>query len=697
MPKTVHLIFNAHIDPVWLWPWSAGVDEALATCRTACDRLDAHPELTFSRGEAWIYKIVEELDPPLFARIRRFVDEGRWEIVGGWWIQPDCNFPSGFAMEKQVELGKAYFESRFGQMPEVAYNVDSFGHATYLPGLMARHGQRFYCFMRPGPHEMELPARLFRWRGEPGGPEVVCFRIANAYTARRIDLDFVQATLRDLPEGIDHTMCFLGIGDHGGGPTEELIAWCEEHRHALPDTELVYSTPGRYFKAIESQIPSLPLVEGELQMHAVGCYTVHRGVKAGLRRAEHMLAQVESAFPETHGLGEAWGRVCFHHFHDTLGGTCLPSAYPAIEDDLAFARSLAQHAIVRGMRKRMLDLPDDRLQRMVFLNASDQPFDGFVESEPWLDLPELPFESWQPEFHLLDDAGGDVPFQIVQCEAQAWSNARFLVPLRLEANELRALKVARDGGQPSPVRASGDSERLLADGGVTIECGAWRFPSGTVLDIPELVSIEDPTDTWSHRIVGYDGPVADRATWTPPNAIDQGPLMASWIQTGAIGASRLHAEWRVFADRPCVELRLRVHWLERHRVLKLVWPLAEPRSERIDGTIGGSTRRPNNGYEFPMRDWTIAGQGVVSPDVFAIDANEEAMRLTLLRSPWLAHHDPYQGNAPRGRYADQGEHEFRFLFFDQLTPKDAETHTYAMHRPLWFADLTRGMPVTHPE
>jgi alpha-mannosidase len=116
---TIHLIFNAHIDPVWLWPWQAGLDEILATCRSACDRLDAHPDLRFTRGESWVYKQIERIDAPLFARIRAHIESGRWEIVGGWWLQPDCNLPGGTGMHKQIELGKNIFRkpSAFFRIP----------------------------------------------------------------------------------------------------------------------------------------------------------------------------------------------------------------------------------------------------------------------------------------------------------------------------------------------------------------------------------------------------------------------------------------------------------------------------------------------------------------------------------------------------------------------------------------------------
>jgi len=203
--KTVHPIFNAHLDPIWLWPWQAGLDEALATCRSACDRLDAHPDLTFSRGEAWVYSQVERLDPALFARVRRHVESGRWEVVGGWWIQPDCNAPSGWGMEKQIALGKAYFEGTFGRFPRVAYNVDSFGHAATLPGLMRAAGQDCYVMMRPQEHEKDLPARLFRWRGYEGGPEVTTFRVAGGYNSDPHGnlRGHVENALRGLPPGLD--------------------------------------------------------------------------------------------------------------------------------------------------------------------------------------------------------------------------------------------------------------------------------------------------------------------------------------------------------------------------------------------------------------------------------------------------------------------------------------------------------------
>ena len=430
---TVHIVLNAHLDPVWMWPWQAGLDEALATCRSACDRLDAHPDIVFSRNEAWIYQQVERVEPKLFERIRAHVKAGRWEIVGGWWLQPDCNLPSGFGMEKQIELGKRYFLDRFGVFPEVGYNVDSFGHAATLPALMRAAGQSHYVMMRPEYHECpHAPRRLFRWRGCEGGPEVTTFRLAFPYCTK-LDTgeEHIRAAIDGLPEGITHTMSFWGVGDHGGGPTERQIKWLKEHANAFDGCQLVFSSPSRFFRAIAAQIPSLPLYTGELQMHAVGCYSVHREVKLGVRKAEHLLRQAEIAHahdPETPpstkaDLDHAWSQVCFNHFHDILCGTSLPSAYHQAIAQLGHARAVADEILHTALRRRMRELPDHPLQRIVYFNASDTPFDGYVNCEPWME-----WQGWDPAWRLIDERGRSVPYQQVPSEGHIFLGPASHVP-----------------------------------------------------------------------------------------------------------------------------------------------------------------------------------------------------------------------------------------------------------------------------
>ena len=702
---TVHLIFNAHIDPIWLWPWQEGLDVSLATCRSACDLMDKYPDLLFSQGEAWVFQQVGKTDPDLFRRIRRHVRAGRWEIVGGWWIQPDCNFPGGEGFRRQISLGKEYFKKRFGLFPAVAYNVDSFGHAATLPGFMREAGQKYYVMMRPQEHERKLPARLFRWRGFANGPEVTTFRIAGSYCGDP-SVEHIRRSLTELPPGIRHTMCFVGLGDHGGGPTERQIAWCHDNAGKIEGCRLVFSTPSRFFKAIASQSKELPLVTGELQHHAVGCYTVQRAVKNAVRAAENLILQAEIASakdprPDRHDgrrLAEAWERVCTHHFHDTLGGTCVPSAYHAIDAQLGQARAVADEIMHHAVRRMGVKLREDWRQRIVLFNASDLPFDGYTSFEPWID-----WRSQLPNLQLFDEKGRNLPAQRIECEPvidPQW-RPRLLLRLRIPPASMRVLRLGGPA-QPEtaiPAAVHVSESRIENETGVWADVQGWMGWPAAPDVAPRLELLDDPTDTWSHDIDRYAEGPAVSAAWEPAVVVDKGPLMASFIRTGAIGDSRLWAETRVYADCPVVELLLRVHWRARHKVLKLSLPFGTPAVDRVDGIPGYHLQRGLDGCERPLRDWSLfkfapgAQLGIVCPDVYALDATPQRARLTLLRSPLMAHHLPRAADSLRGPAADQGVHEFRFRFLGgtALQPAAMDAHAAMLCSPLIRADVTRGM------
>jgi len=174
---SVHLICNAHLDPVWQWRWEEGASEALATFRNAVDILDEHPSLIFCHNEAFLYQWVERLDPALFDAIRRYVEAGRWAISGGWFIQPDVNLPGTESLIRSIAEGRRYFREKFGAAPRVAYNFDSFGHSGGLPQILRRAGYEMYVHMRPQANELALPADLYRWRGVDG-TVIPAYRIA---------------------------------------------------------------------------------------------------------------------------------------------------------------------------------------------------------------------------------------------------------------------------------------------------------------------------------------------------------------------------------------------------------------------------------------------------------------------------------------------------------------------------------------
>ena len=695
-PTIIHLVAHAHLDPIWLWPWTSGLDEAIATARSACDRLDAHPDLFYTQGEVWTLAMVERADAGLFRRIRDHVAAGRWEIVNGWWCQPDCNLPTAAGMHRQLSIGLQWVHDRFGVKPDCGFNPDSFGHSAWLPKILAEHGQKRYIFMRPGEHEMRLPGRLFRWSSPGGKEDITAFRLAGTYINTG-HLDPLRDSLTNLPPGLGHSLAMVGLGDHGGGPTERIITWLREHAHDLPGVELRFSTIAAFFDAVAQQAAVLPQVAGELQQHAIGCYSVVRAPKLAQRRAEHALDRAGSVAP-SEKLDESWQSVCAHMFHDTLGGSCLPSAYVQVENELGGAAALADADIAYAARARAAALPGDPRPRLVVDNL------GAPAITTWVDLETYVEGKWTQPWRLIDEQGREVPFQAVESEALTapnwgWGKRRLLVRLELPAHGLRALRLDLDVPRaPVPaavsVEAEGEVVQLSADGGGAVklsQSGAELRLNGKTMPAA-LRLIAEPSDTWSHGCDRYaDGGIAP--TWGPATIIDRGPLMASAIQEGSLGKSTLRAEWRVHAHEPGCELLLDVLWLDHHQVLKLVVPTGGAQS-RTDGVLGGPLQRANDGRELPLQDVTaVPDVAIAAPDVFALDATAERLRLTLLRAPLMAHHEPHSGVSARGRHSDQGWHRFRFRF-----APGGETGATAMaaaalawHRPPLLVETTHGM------
>ena len=294
MEKTIHLVANSHIDPAWLWDKYEGIDEVINTFRSACDRLDEYPALKFSMSSICFLDWTHHFAPEVFERIKIHVASRRWEIAGGWWIEPDCNLPTARSFHKSHELSRKFLDQHFPSHPvEVGFCVDSFGHAASLPAIMAAQGLKYYIFCRPGESEKpDLPSNLFYWEFE--GHRVLCYRLRYFYTAGySININAWEKALADedfVKNG--RATLFFGVGDHGGGPTKTEIDYWLKKQAEVTDRRLVFSTCAEFFHAAE-KLPDIPVFSGDLHMHAVGCYSVNRSIKQAIRTAERTLGYTE--------------------------------------------------------------------------------------------------------------------------------------------------------------------------------------------------------------------------------------------------------------------------------------------------------------------------------------------------------------------------------------------------------------------
>ncbi len=409
------MIGNAHIDPVWLWRWQEGFHEVKATFRSALDFMKEYPSFTFTASSAVFYEWIEQNDPEMFAEIRQRIQEGRWLLVGGMWIEPDCNIPAGESFVRQTLFAQRYFLEKFGCACQVGYNIDSFGHNGMLPQLLLKSGMPDYIFMRPSPHEKDLPGGLFWWEADDGS-RVLTARLPFSYICEEPNLlEHTRRCAGELAPPIDESLCFYGVGDHGGGPTRaaiEKIMWL--NADPASPAKLVFGDPVAFFQSVRAKGWDLPVVHDDLQHHASGCYAAHSGVKRWNRQAENRLLMAEkwaalasqvTGQPYPQDFGRAWKNVLFNQFHDILAGTSLETAYDDVRDTYGEARAIADRALNLAVQSFawQINIPtEEGMRPIVAFNPNTWPVKAIVEVD---------FDRWMDGSILVDEDSQTIPFQ----------------------------------------------------------------------------------------------------------------------------------------------------------------------------------------------------------------------------------------------------------------------------------------------
>lgn len=407
--KKFHLISNAHLDPVWQWEWEEGAAAAVSTFRCAASFCREFDGYIFCHNESLLYRWVEEYEPSLFAEIQELVRLGKWHIMGGWHVQPDCNLPSGEAFARQIAEGRRYFKEKFGKVPTTAINFDPFGHTRGLVQIMAKSGYDSYLFCRPDPAHCSLPAETFTWVGYDGST-VMGQRSAEGYgTGLGHAVDAIRGAEGRDTRGLPNFRLW-GVGDHGGGPSRKDIAAINEYIGECRGRgiEVVHSTPEAYFADVKASGIELPRHEGDINLWAPGCYTSQVLIKQKYRQTENMLFSTEKMYAHLVSLGRLpypeaeMGEVLYDlltvQFHDILPGS---SIRPAEE-----------------MAVRMLDHALDILSRL-----RARAFFALSENQPEAAEGEIPVLAYNPHPY---EVTGDFECEFMLAD-QNWSGG-FTMP-----------------------------------------------------------------------------------------------------------------------------------------------------------------------------------------------------------------------------------------------------------------------------
>ena len=694
--KRLHMVGNAHLDIAWLWLCWEGFAAVKATFRSALDRMAEYPDFQFSASSAAYYEWIEQNDPAMFEEIRRRVAEGRWHLVGGWWVEPDCNIPGGEALVRQALLGQTYFRDRFGKTATVGYNVDSFGHPASLPQLLLKSGLSAYVFMRPQPHERLLPARAFTWESADGS-RVRAFRVPFEYGTSVDNLAaHIERCAAELGEGAGASMCFYGVGNHGGGPTKtniETIARLAESS----DVELVQSSPGQFFSELDGRAGTLPVVRDELQHHASGCYAAHSGVKRWNRQAENALlmaekfatlAQSVAALPyPAVQLRAAWKGVLLNQFHDVLAGTSVEAAYEDARDGFGEARATANRVLHQSLQaiawRIALPFGDGSTPIVVF------------NPHAWASRVNLEMETdgLNDASALADSDGRVIPLQTIPSRAATGGRRRVTFTADLPPMGYRVLRtstppVVARSPLPAPSQVETERWRLTIDpksGSIislidrTSACEVIGAPGG------RACVMADSSDTWGHGVLRFQQEIG---IFEPVRIqlIEHGPVRSVIRLESRYERSTLVQDFALIDGLDTIPVTVTVDWHERQKALKLRWPVNVRMPKATFEIAYGTIDRAPSGDEEPAQSWfdvsgihertgAAYGLSILNDGKYSVDVRGSEMSLTVLRSPAFAHHDPYPLDSPADvTFLDQGVQRFRYALLPHAGDwRDART------------------------
>ena len=327
---------HAHIDTAWLWPLRETERKCARTFASAVALLDEYPDYRFVCSQAVQYRWIEQQHPTIFDGIRRNVEGGRWEVVGGMWVEPDMNLTSGESIIRQLVHGQRYFESRFGTRCDEIWIPDVFGYPASLPQIFRAAGcERFVTQKLSWNQQNKFPHSTFRWRGLDGSEVLAHFPPVDAYNALVVPEEIAHAEHNFADhDWSDWSLVPFGHGNGGGGPTREMVERCRRMADLDGMARVRIGTVDALFGHIEAELADgaqAAVWDGELyfELHR-GTLTSQAKTKVGNRRCESLLRETElwlaasgQAASYAGELDELWKTVLTNQFHDILPGSSI--------------------------------------------------------------------------------------------------------------------------------------------------------------------------------------------------------------------------------------------------------------------------------------------------------------------------------------------------------------------------------------
>lgn len=715
---------HSHIDAAWLWTFEETIQVFHDTCETILEHMEKHPDFCFCQSSAQYYKWLEERHPETFEKVKRRVEEGRWEIVGGTWVEPDGNLPSGESFVRQYLYGKRYFSEKFGVDVKISWMPDSFGYAWTLPQIMKKSGMEFFLTQKMNWNDSTVfPYYFFKWTA-PDGTWIFTHQTVGTYSEPVADTSVhQQLSMLSSRQQLDDLLVLFGRGDHGGGVTEDMIERAKEFAQGRKPLNGRFVTAKEYFNILakKTEGKKIPEINDELylQYHR-GTYTTQARVKRNNRKAECLLDTAErfSTLAEKYGyeypsreLREAWEKLLLNQFHDVLPGSSIPEVYKDSEEYFQSIFSTSSSIISKSLKTiaTKVDTIGEGKSLLVF-----NPLSWSRSDEVEATLDDL-----GDEVEIYDEKGRIIPSQRIEEERKVVFIAEEVPSLGFKeyrvqrtaprrrpptilsseekekeislGNEFFIVKVDKETGLVKSIFDKNKRKEVLQDSGNRIQIYEDYPVSGrTSIIFPIDAAI---FDAWEIYIYQQLGGVKYVELKDPVEVklVEEGPVRArvlvkyKYAQEGRSDTIFLQ-EIMLYHKIPLVKFKVDVDWHTEHRLAKVAFPLnVHSDFTTYEAPYGFVTRRnplsPNATlaerakYEVPGQKWIDHGSEDESYGVSLLndckhgfDTVNDVIRMTLLRSARYpielrAHFGLTVEKGAEAELTDQGEHRMAYALY----------------------------------
>jgi alpha-mannosidase len=711
---TFHLTGNSHIDAAWLWPWTETVDVVKRTYSTAAQLMDEYPTYTFTQSAAQYNVWLADKYPDLNQRIKQRIDEGRWEIVGGMWVEPDLNMPDGESLVRQLLIGKRTYQQLYGIDVKIGWNPDSFGYNWQLPQIYKKTGVDYFVTQKMSWNETnQLPLKLFWWKSPDGSKVLAYFPDGygnNDFSPIRLGNDLAHA--RTIASGLNNTLDLYGVGDHGGGPTRSLLdeglQWMKPER-VVP--KMQFGTAQTYFNDIQGRISdnspvwnyrtvaegkvelpippdgkiSIPTWNDELylEFHR-GVFTTQSDHKRNMRESEEWVLNAEKyaslawldgqPYPAAE-LTDAWKKVLFNQFHDLAAGSGIGVIYKDAQKDYDQVRWATQEAASKA-----LDTIQARVDTaagpagsvpLLIVNPLGWARSGVVEVQV-----QMPAAT--KTISVLDSQGHALPSEVVSSDHSTNTYHLLIATKDIPSLGYEVVRVA-PGKRPfiSDLKASGttlenSALRVTVDSKTGCITSLYNKRSQFETLAPnscgnELITFRDEPkmfDAWNID-ADFEKSFTKLDKASSVQLVESGLLRSVIRVTHSWQNSKFVQDIVLDSGSDEVNVVNDIDWHETHVLLKAAFDLAasSPMAtyEIPYGTIQRPTTRNNSWesakFEVPAIRWADLGDGqhgfsLINESKFGYDAAGHTLRISLLRSP--IEPDPN---------ADRGHHHFAYALY----------------------------------